>query len=60
MNEYWALVSQIGLWGWIVTIIFFIHYSFPADNQFVVKAARKWGLISLCFFLFWIAGMFLA
>lgn len=60
MNEYWALVAQIGLWGWIVTVFFFIHCSFPANDQFVVKAAGKWGIISICFFLFWITGMLLA
>ncbi len=60
MNEYWGLLSQLGLWGWIVTILFFIHYSFPHQDKFVFKAALKWGAISLGFFSFWIAGMLLA
>jgi len=60
MNEYWALLSQFGLWGWVVTILFFIHYSFPNSEQFVTKAALKWGGISLCLFIFWVTGMLLA
>jgi len=60
MNEYWALLSQFGLWGWVVTILFFIHYSFPDSERFVSRAAFKWGGISLCFFVFWVTGMLLA
>jgi len=60
MNEYWALFSQIGLWGWVATVLFFIHYSFPHNEQFVLKAALKWGGISICFFTCWISGMLLA
>mgnify|MGYP001034146180 CR=1 FL=1 len=60
MNEYYALFSQIGLWGWIVTVIFFIHYSFPAANCFVKKEAFCWGFLSLIFFACWITGMVLA
>jgi len=60
MNEYWALLSQAGLWGWVVSILFFIHYSFPNSEQFVVKAALKWGGISICFFIFWVTGMLMA
>ncbi len=60
MNEYGALLAQVGLWGWVVTILFFIHYSFPSRDQFVARAAVKWGGISICFFSIWIAGMLLA
>jgi hypothetical protein len=60
MNEYWALLSQIGLWGWIVAMLFFIHSTFPAGNTFIIKSALKWGVISICFFTFWVAGMLLA
>lgn len=60
MNEYWGLLSQVGLWGWIVAILIFIHTSFPSDNVFIVSAAARWGSISLCFFAFWVTGMLLA
>jgi hypothetical protein len=60
MNEYWALLSQLGLWGWVITVLCFIHYSFPDSEQFITKAAFKWGAISLCFFALWVSGMLLA
>lgn len=60
MNEYWALLSQVGLWGWIVTMLFLIRSAFPENNLFVARAAYKWGGISLCFFASWVAGMLLA
>lgn len=60
MNEYWALFSQIGLWGWIVTVICFIHFSFPALNDFKKRDALKWSALSLLFFSFWITGMVFA
>lgn len=60
MNEYWALLAQFGLWGWVISILFFIHASFPNSEQFVLKAAFKWGGVSICFFIFWITGMLLA
>lgn len=60
MNEYWALLAQFGVWGWVISILFFIHSSFPNSEQFVLKEAFKWGGISLCFFIFWITGMLLA
>lgn len=60
MNEYGALLSQFGLWGWVVTILFFIHDSFPDRDTFIAKTALKWGGISICFFVCWVAGMLLA
>lgn len=60
MNEYWALLSQAGLWGWVVTVLLLIHNAFPRGNSFVAKAAIKWGGISVVFFVFWVAGMLLA
>ena len=60
MNEFWALLSQIGLWGWVAAVLFFIHYSFPRENQFIAAAALKWGGLSLGFFLFWVTGMLFA
>jgi hypothetical protein len=60
MNEYWGLVAQAGLWGWIVAVLILIHTSFPADNCFVIKSAVKWWVISLVFFAFWITGMLCA
>jgi len=60
MNEYWGLLSQLGLWGWIFTVIIFIHYAFPSVDHFMKRDAFRWGIVSLIFFAFWITGMVLA
>lgn len=60
MNEYWGLLSQVGLWGWIGAVLVLIHTSFPADNCFIKGSAVKWGIISLSLFAFWITGMLFA
>ncbi len=57
MNEFWALFSQIGLWGWGISVVFLIHFSFPANDVFVSRSAIKWGSLSLVFFFCWITGM---
>lgn len=56
MNEWWALVSLAGLWGWILSVILFILKAFPRNGQFD-KAGLRWGLISVVAFGVWILGM---
>lgn len=60
INEYWGLISQLGLWGWIFAVIIFIHYAFPSLDHFMKRDALRWGIVSLIFFAFWITGMILA
>ncbi len=60
MNEYWGLLAQFGLWGWIASVIFLIQYSFPGVDAFRRKSAIVWGVISIIFFSCWITGMILA
>lgn len=60
MNEYWGVFAQLGLWGWVAAVLFFINYSFPAINEFSAKNAFRWGTVSMLFFVFWVTGMLLA
>jgi hypothetical protein len=60
MNEYWALLTQLGLWCWVLSVLIFIHRTFPRAGEFVTSAAIKWGGFSLFFFFCWVAGMLLA
>lgn len=60
MNEYWGLLAQLGLWGWIASVIFLIQYSFPGVDAFRRKSTIVWGVISIIFFSCWITGMILA
>jgi len=60
INEYWGVVSQIGLWCWIFFVILTIYKTFPAKDEFIRKSALKYGSFSLFFFLLWILGMKMA
>ena len=57
LNDGWAIVCQIGLWGWIVSTFAFIVTAFPARGRFELKAARWWGGALALFFALWIVGM---
>jgi hypothetical protein len=60
MNEYWAVLSQVGLWGWIASVLCMVYLCFPSYNIFLTRNAVKYGLGVLLFFVLWIAGMMLA
>jgi hypothetical protein len=57
MNEYCALLSQLGLWGWIFSVIYLINLSFPRKDVLSIRMFLKCGSISLIMFILWIAGM---
>jgi hypothetical protein len=59
IHEWWALVSQLGLWGWIFAVIVFIFKAFPEQDRFNY-ASYGYGLISLMSFVVWVVGMTLA
>lgn len=60
LHEGWAVVSQIGLWGWIVSVIVFIVRAFPARDVLDGRVAAGWGVTVAVFFALWITGMLLA
>jgi len=39
----WALAAQVGLWGWIGSMVGFIMRAFPAEGVFDRRAASIWG-----------------
>lgn len=57
MHEGWALVSQVGLWGWIGAVVGFILNAFGISGTFDCKAARRWGGCIVILFAVWIVGM---
>jgi hypothetical protein len=59
IHEWWALLSQLGLWGWIFSVVFFIFSAFTRQGEFNTRS-YKWGVVSVCSFAFWIVGMTLA
>jgi len=58
IHEWWALLSQIGLWGWIFSVIFFIFTAFSRRSEFNLHSI-KWGVLSVVFFACWVVGMIL-
>jgi len=57
INEWWALLSQIGLWGWIFSMLAFIFKVFPHRDTCNGRVGLFWGCVSLLFFVAWVVGM---
>lgn len=60
LHDGWAVVCQIGLWGWIASTIVLIVKAFPVRGVADVKAAGLWGGVVAASFALWILGMVLA
>jgi len=57
MREGWALLAEIGLWGWIMATIGFILHAFPAAQSFNKTAAFWWGSSLVILYTLWVVGM---
>jgi hypothetical protein len=57
INEGWALITVIGVWGWILSGIGFILGVFPTRDAFDSKSAALWGGSFIFFYAIWVAGM---
>ena len=57
MNEGWAIVTVIGVWGWILAGVGFILRAFPARDRFRSRAAAIWGVGFIIFYALWVGGM---
>jgi hypothetical protein len=57
INEGWAVVTVIGVWGWILSGIGFILGVFPARDEFNRKSATIWGASFFFFYALWVTGM---
>jgi hypothetical protein len=60
VNEFGVILSLIGVWGWIGSMLLFIFKGFPSRSEFKAKQASIWGGSSLLFFCCWIVGMLVA
>lgn len=60
LHDGWAVVCQVGLWGWIASTLIFIVKVFPMRGVMNVKAAGRFGGAMAVFFTLWIMGMVLA
>lgn len=53
----WALVCEIGLWGWVGSAVLLIKQSFTVRDVFRTKPAAVWGGCLAAFYFLWIVGM---
>lgn len=60
LHDGWAVICQVGLWGWIASTMVLIVKAFPKRGTMDGKAAAGWGGAMAVFFAIWIAGMMLA
>ena len=56
-NESWALLCEIGFWGWILSIVGLTLQTFARKDNFNKKYAFLWGVGTALFYAFWIYGM---
>jgi hypothetical protein len=57
LNENWALLCEVGLWGWILSTAAMAIQVFARRDNFDKKYALLWGLAIAGFYTFWIYGM---
>lgn len=57
ISETWALICEIGLWGWIGAAMGLILNSFPIRGEFNKRPAIIWGGSLVLFYALWIVGM---
>jgi hypothetical protein len=57
INESWALLCEIGFWGWILSTVGMIVQTFTRKDNFNKKYALLWGAGMTGFYAFWIYGM---
>lgn len=56
-NEAWALLCEIGLWGWLAAAIGLILHAFPSRNEFRKGPAAAWGGCLVLLYALWVVGM---
>lgn len=58
INEGWALLCLIGLWGWILATVVFIFKAFSGNGVFQGRSALPYGGAIVVFYVVWLMGMF--
>jgi len=57
INEGWAFICVIAVWGWILSLVAFILKVFPARNTFEKRSAIIWGVSFIAFYVIWVTAM---
>jgi hypothetical protein len=53
----WGIITVIGVWGWILSIVGFIVKVFPTGDRFNGRSAISWGSSFIFFYALWVVGM---
>lgn len=58
-NIFWSVMVEVGLLGWLATMVILVIRLFKRDQGSRVKVAScmGWGVLSLCFFALWVIGL---
>lgn len=56
-NEWWGVICDVGVWGWVLSVVGFILGVFPARDRFDCNKALTWGTGFLFFYALWVVGM---
>jgi hypothetical protein len=56
-NQWWGVICDVGVWGWVLSAVGFILGAFPARDRFNGKQALIWGAGFLFFYALWVVGM---
>jgi hypothetical protein len=51
------MITLLGLFGWISSMLVFIFKVFPGRDCFESKPARTWGIAILVSYAVWVVGM---
>jgi len=57
IHEGWALICEIGLWGWVAAAAGLILQAFPSRDTFKKRPAAFFGGGLLLFSVLWCIGM---
>jgi len=57
INEAWALICEISLWGWIFAAVGLILKAFPSRDTCRQGPAVAWGGCLILFYAIWIVSM---
>lgn len=56
-NEWWGVICDAGVWGWVLSAAGFILRVFPARDRFNGISALVWGAAFFFFYALWVVGM---
>ncbi len=57
VNENWALFSEIGFWGWIISVTGLLVYTYTRNTDTSKFSTILLGALAVVFYVIWVYGM---